>query len=101
MIRHIVWWRLKPKAEGRSAAENGARIKERGEGLMGKIPGLTAIEISCAIKESATVDAELVLFSTHPSMEDLKAYTVHPLHQELVKIIQACTEGRQALDYEI
>ena len=25
MIRHIVWWTLKPEAEGRSAAENAEK----------------------------------------------------------------------------
>ena len=29
MVRHIVWWTLKPEAEGRTAAENAKLIKQR------------------------------------------------------------------------
>ena len=38
MVRHIVWWTLKPEAEGRTAAENAKLIKQRLEALMGQIP---------------------------------------------------------------
>ena len=43
MIRHIVWWTLKPEAEGRTAAENPALMKQRAEALRGQIPGLLSI----------------------------------------------------------
>ena len=33
MVRHIVWWTLKPEAEGRTAAENAKLIKQRLEAL--------------------------------------------------------------------
>ena len=36
MVRHIVWWTLKPEAEGRTAAENAKLIKQRLEALMGQ-----------------------------------------------------------------
>lgn len=36
MVRHIVWWTLKPEAEGRTAAENAKLIKQRLEALMGR-----------------------------------------------------------------
>lgn len=37
MIRHIVWWTLKPEAEGRSAAENAELMKKAVRGLVGKL----------------------------------------------------------------
>ena len=46
MIRHIVWWTLKPEAEGRSAAENAELMKKAARGLIGKIPGLLSLDIS-------------------------------------------------------
>ncbi|MDE5955645.1 MAG: Dabb family protein [Bacteroidales bacterium] len=33
MIRHIVMWKLKPEAEGRTAAENAEWMKEHSEDL--------------------------------------------------------------------
>lgn len=101
MLRHIVWWRLKPEAEGFSAQENAARLKEMGEAMNGKIPGLISVEVSCDIKPSSNVNAELVLMSTHPDADALQAYAIHPVHQEYVQQILACTEGRQSLDFEV
>ena len=49
MVRHIVWWTLKPEAEGRTAAENAKLIKQRLEALMGQIPSLKSLEVSYAV----------------------------------------------------
>lgn len=38
MIRHIVWWTLKPEAEGRSAAENAELMKKAARGLIREDP---------------------------------------------------------------
>ena len=46
MVRHIVWWTLKPEAEGRTAAENAKLIKQRLEALMGQSPSLQSLEVS-------------------------------------------------------
>ena len=101
MIRHIVWWTLKPEAEGRSAAENAELMKKAVRGLVGKIPGLLSVDISGTVLGSSTMPAELVLHSTHTDEEALKAYAVHPLHLECGKLMKAVAESRQALDYEI
>ena len=82
MVRHIVWWTLKPEAEGRTAAENAKLIKQRLEALMGQIPSLKSLEVSYDLAEG------------------LKAYAEHPAHvavgKELIKLV---TESRQAIDY--
>lgn len=101
MIRHIVWWTLKPEAEGRSAEENACKIKEMGLGLLGKVPALKSIEISHEIPETTTVPAHVVLISTHDDMAGLKAYAEHPEHQVLVALVKAVTDSRQAIDVVI
>lgn len=101
MIKHIVWWSLLPEAEGKSAAENAARIKAQGEALNGKIPGMTSLEISSNIQSSSSVSATLTLQSVHEDAKALQDYAVHPLHVELGAVIKACTTGRGCLDYEI
>lgn len=100
MIRHIVWWTLKPTAEGNTAEVNGQKIKELGESLAGKIPSLKSIEISLNIQASSTLPAHVVLHSTHDDMAGLKAYADHPEHQVLLHLVRATTDSRQALDYE-
>lgn len=101
MLRHMVWWKLKPQTGEFSAMDNADRLKEMGEAMNGKIPGLLSVEVSYHIKPSSTVEAELVLLSTHPDEAALQAYAAHPIHQEFLKAIVACTEGRQALDFEV
>lgn len=101
MIRHIVWWTLKPEAEGRCAAENAVIIKRQGEALLGKVPGLNSLELSIRMEEGTTEDCGLVLCSTHDDMAALQAYLEHPLHQELSDLIGACRLTRRAINYEI
>ena len=99
MIRHIVWWTLKPEAEGRSATENAKRIKESLENLRGQIAELKSIEVSVDILPSTTVPLQVVLNSTHDDPAGLKAYAEHPKHQAVLPLIRAATESRQAIDY--
>lgn len=101
MVRHIVWWTLKPEADGRSAEENAELMKKAARGLMGRIPGLLSLDISSASLQSSTVPLHLVLCSTHTDEEALKGYAVHPLHLECINIMKNVAESRQALDYEI
>lgn len=100
MIRHLVWWTLKPEAEGRTAAENAKLMKERLEALMGEVPSLKSIEVSYEFLPSSTLPVQVILMSTHEDAAGLKAYAEHPKHvavgAELVKLV---TETRQAIDY--
>lgn len=99
MIRHIVWWTLKPEAEGRSAAEKALLIKQRLEALRDQIPGLVSIDVALDFLESSTLPVQVLLTSVHENAEALKVYASHPKHvaigQELVSRV---TSSRQAID---
>ena len=99
MIRHIVWWTLKPEAEGRTAAENAALMKQRAEALRGQIPGLLSIEVAVNFLESSTLPVQVLLTSVHENAEALKVYAELPKHvaigRELVSLV---TTSRQAID---
>lgn len=102
MIRHIVWWTLKPEASGRKATKNTALIKETAEKLITfGIPGLRSIEVSINPLPSCTQPADVVLFSTHDDLDSLGIYAEHPEHCKLVAIIKEVTSSRQAMDYAI
>ena len=45
MVKHIVLWRLKDNAHGNDLQTNAYLIKEKLEGLRGRIPGLLTIEV--------------------------------------------------------
>lgn len=98
MIKHIVMWKLKSEAEGRTAAENALWMKEHLESLMGIVPQLKTCEVGINIAEG-NYDACLV--STFDSMEDLAAYKVHPEHVKISSYCKKVRETRVACDYII
>ena len=92
MIKHIVMWKLKPEAEGRTAAENAQWMKNHLEALMGVVPQLLSCEVGINVAEG-NYDACLV--STFASLEDLAAYQAVSSYCKLIR------EHRVACDYEI
>ena len=100
MIRHIVMWTLKEEAEGKTAAENGARMKEILEALDGRIQGLKHIEVSVDIVD-ADPECHVVLCSEHDDVDALNFYQSHPEHQACVAFVKTVAASRKAVDYVI
>ena len=100
MVRHIVMWTLKEEAEGKTAAENGARMKEILEALKGRIEGLRHIEVSTQIV-AADPECHVVLCSEHDDVDALNFYQTHPEHQACVAFVKKVVSSRKALDYAI
>ena len=98
MVRHIVFWRLKEEAEGKTQWENAKIIKEGLEVLVGVIPGLLEAEVG--LNENGG-EYHACLMSKFESMEALKAYDVHPEHQKVREYVTKVRESRVAVDYEI
>nr|WP_321513971.1 Dabb family protein [uncultured Pseudodesulfovibrio sp.] len=100
MVRHIVMWTLKEEAEGASALENGAKMKEMLELLNGRIEGLQHLEVSYDII-AAEPECHIVLCSEHDDVDALNHYQGHPEHQACVSFVKKVASGRKALDYVI
>ncbi len=100
MVKHIVMWTLKDEAEGATAAENGAKMKEMLEALAGRIDGLKHIEVSVEVV-AADPDCHVVLFSEHDDVAALDHYQTHPEHQACVGFVKKVASGRKAVDYVI
>lgn len=100
MVRHIVMWTLKDEAEGNSAAENGAKMKEILEALKGRIEGLRHIEVSVNIV-AADPECHVILCSEHDDVDALNHYQDHPEHQACVAFVKKVASGRKAVDYVI
>ncbi len=99
MIKHIVLWRLKDEALGRTKAENAELMRGELEGLAGLVPGLLGIEVGVAERAIAGWDA--ALYSEFESQAALDAYQVHPEHQAVAEFIGEVTLDRAAVDYEV
>ena len=99
MIKHIVFWRLKENAHGNDRATNARLIKEKLEGLQGRIPGLLSIEVGFDFVRAET-SSDIALYSELASREALGVYQQHPLHQEVGAFIKEAVSERRAVDYE-
>ncbi len=98
MVKHVILWNLKStlSEEEKQAVRLG--IKEGLEGLAGKIPGMTDIQVNIDRLESSTAD--LMLDSTFVDEEALKGYAVHPAHVEVADTkVRPFTEVRSCLDF--
>ncbi len=99
MIKHIVFWRLKESAHGNGKLANARLIKEKIEGLRGRIPGLLTIELG--IETTATENSgDIVLYSEFSSQEALNAYLVHPEHKAIIPFVVEAQCERRTVDYE-
>lgn len=102
MIKHVVIWKLKEVAEGKTKQENADIMKELLEGLPAKISELDSAEVGINIlKGDDDAISDLVLTTTCKDEEALKAYAVHPEHKKVVQFILKVVEERRVVDYSI
>ena len=99
MIKHIVMWKFKEEAEGKSRDENIRIIKKELEDLVGVIPQIRELEVGIN-KTVADTAFDAVLVSTFDSMEDLKAYREDPRHKKAAAYNKLCRKDRVVVDYE-
>ena len=99
MVKHIVLWRLKDSALGRSKLENAKLVKEKLEALRGIIPGLLAAEVGIDFGGSDQ-SYDVALYAELESREALERYQSHPAHQAVVSFIREVRTDRCVVDYE-
>jgi hypothetical protein len=100
MVRHIVLWRLRDSANGRSKAENAAEVKRLLEGLNGKIPGLIKLEVGFDFSRTDE-SSDIVLYSEFETRAALDVYQTHPLHEAVKPFVMAARSERRLIDYTV
>lgn len=99
MVKHIVMWRLKESAHGHDRRENAILIKEKLEGLSGRIPGLLSIEAGMDFS-CTPASYDVVLYSVFSDRSALDGYQVHPEHEAVKAFIVEAAAERVVVDYE-
>ena len=100
MIKHIVMWKFKEFAHGRTGKENAELIKSMLEELPEKIDFIRSMEIHFNVNmKNGMYDA--VLISTFDSLEDVEKYREHPDHKAVASYVALVRESRASVDYEI
>jgi len=100
MIKHIVFWRLKDSALGKSKLDNSRELKAVLEGLKDKIDTIKEIEVGINVNNSEAA-YDVALYSEFDSPGDLETYQKHPEHVKVVGFVNEIREERAVVDYEI
>ncbi len=100
MLRHLVLWKLKPEADGHTAAENGLILKHRLLALHQAIPEIKAMKVALNMPRSAYANYDAVLDLFFDDYQALERYQTHPKHAELARWIATIREERASVDYE-
>ena len=67
--------------------------------MQGKIEQLLHLEVGADVLHSER-SYDIVLITKFHSLEDLDAYQIHPIHQEIVKHIKNVGDTSVAVDFE-
>lgn len=99
MIKHIVMWTFKERAEGRSKEENIALAAGMFGGLRDKVPTVRVLEIGFNIAQSDGA-FDLGLYSEFDDEAGLDAYREHPEHLKAVEFLGKVRDQRALVDYQ-
>ena len=94
MVKHIVIYTLKEDVNKKDAVE---LIRSVLEPLVGKIPGLTHMEIRAAYQGGM----DYALYSEFESREALANYAGHPAHLEAKEHFWHMLDKRVCADYDV
>ena len=101
MIKHIVFFCLAEKAEGKTKAENAALIKVELESLKNFIPEILEIEVGINIPNAPKTDYDIALYSEFDSFDTLNIYQEHPEHKRVASYIGKVRTARASVDYTV
>ncbi len=100
MFKHIVMWKLKDEAGGRTREANAALIKERFEEVANMLDGLRHLEVGIDVLRTEA-SADVVLYMEFDSRAAHDAYQEHPAHKAVAAFISEVRLERRVIDYEV
>jgi stress responsive alpha/beta barrel protein len=94
LITHVVQFKLK-----NPSPENLKKTKEVLLNMKGKIPQLLDIVVGVDLLRSER-SYDLVLITKFSSMDDLKIYQDHPIHQNVLGFMATVRESSISVDFQ-
>ncbi len=98
MISHTVLFQLRPELSPAQRAEIIANFKQAIEALPMSIPFIRNISVAANVNPEEKWD--VCLSSTFDSLDDVRAYAVHPNHVAAATLIKPHVAGRACVDAE-
>ena len=99
MYKHIVMWKLKQSALGKTREENALIIKSELEKLPHLISQISSYEVGINLSSSER-SCDIALSSEFKTEDDFEAYNVHPEHKKVVKKIQSVSDQTYVVDFQ-
>ncbi len=100
MIKHIVMWKMLDEALDKTKDQNMKLMKDKIEGLKGKVKELLEAEVGINLSQSERA-YDIVLYSEFESMDTLNEYRYHPEHKKVLDYINDVIEDVKVVDYEV
>lgn len=101
MVKHIVIFKLKDSANGKTKAENIVELKEKLLELKNQISEVLEIEVGVKSDKASETNYDVILITKFDGFAELDIYRVHPEHVKVVTIISEIADSRVAIDYEM
>lgn len=104
MVRHIVMWKLKENALGKTKVENMVELKRVLLDMKPKIKEILNIEVGINIEGLYADNSDVVLIADFAGVKELEIYQNHPDHEivkAFVKEIKDHSAQRACVDYEM
>ena len=98
MIKHIVMFRLKDNAEGKTKEDNLKKFQQLLSGLPDKISVIRQFELGTNISQSPNA-SDICLVSSFDNEHDLDIYRNHKEHKKVVDFILKVSEESRVVDY--
>lgn len=99
MINHIVMWKLKDFAEGRTKDENIELLINGYEELKKNIPQIKDAYIKKNV-EPKEGNFDTILFTRFNNKEEMESYLNHPEHKKYSALCKKLREDRASVDFE-
>lgn len=101
MIRHIVMYKYKTEAEGRTKDENLAIARKLADDMAREIPELKYFQCGIGSKQQVDSNYDVTLICDIENFDALAAYKLNPAHKAFGSHCHAVSEARAAIDFEI
>ena len=98
MVKHIVLFKLKESLTAEAKSEVANNFKNAIEALPASIPFIRKVFVGVNINTAEAWD--ICLESEFDSLDDVKAYAVHPAHVVAAGILKDAKADRACCDYE-
>ncbi|MBR3298007.1 MAG: Dabb family protein [Clostridia bacterium] len=100
ILKHLVIWRFREEAEGKTREENMRLVADALRALVGVAPTLLSLEVGEDVLHSEQ-SGDMALVCEFKSIEDMHAYRDFPPHAEISAYIKKVACERRVADFFI